>query len=292
MKHNDHAIHFNCGDATLLGILSVPATAHDTAMLVIVGGPQYRVGSHRQFVFLARSLADAGVAVLRFDVRGMGDSGGEPRGFERVSPDIAAAIDCLQRHLPQLRRIILWGLCDGASAALLYCDETRDERVSGLCLVNPWVRSEASLAVTQVKHYYTRRLLEPAFWRKLASGGIGSRAPAEFMQKLRVAVNGPAKVEPVPGTARSKTFQQRMAGAWAGFGGPILLLVSGRDLTAKEFLEAAAHDPTWAGALKHRRLSRREINEADHTFSDAASRDQVRDATIGWIAQEVTHEVA
>ncbi|MEO5698682.1 MAG: hydrolase 1, exosortase A system-associated [Burkholderiaceae bacterium] len=290
MKHDDHAIHFNCDDATLLGILSVPATVHDTAVLIVVGGPQYRVGSHRQFVLLARTLADAGIAVLRFDVRGMGDNNGESRSFERVSDDIAAAIDCLQCRLPELRRIILWGLCDGASAALLYCHETCDKRISGLCLINPWVRSETSLAATQIKHYYTRRRLEPEFWRKLATGRIESGTAAEFMHKLRLAVTGSANASSVRGMTRSGTFQQRMAGAWTSFEGPILLLLSGRDLTAKEFLEAAAHDPAWAGALQHRRLSRRELPEADHTFSDAASRDQVHAATIGWIAQEVAHE--
>jgi alpha/beta superfamily hydrolase len=48
-------------------------------VLVIVGGPQYRAGSHRQFTLLARSLAEQGFAVLRFDYRGMGDSTGAMR---------------------------------------------------------------------------------------------------------------------------------------------------------------------------------------------------------------------
>ena len=44
-----------------------------TAVLVVVGGPQVRAGSHRHFVQLARHLATHGHAVMRFDVRGMGD---------------------------------------------------------------------------------------------------------------------------------------------------------------------------------------------------------------------------
>ena len=79
----------------------------------MVGGPQYRVGSHRQFVLLARDLAADGFPVFRFDYRGMGDSEGEFRGFEHVEDDIAAAVEAFRSASPGLREIVLWGLCDG-----------------------------------------------------------------------------------------------------------------------------------------------------------------------------------
>lgn len=53
-------------------------------LLMVVGGPQYRVGSHRQFVLLARDLAAAGIPVFPFDYRGMGDSTGQARDFEGI----------------------------------------------------------------------------------------------------------------------------------------------------------------------------------------------------------------
>ena len=37
----------------------------------------------------------------------------------------------------------------------------------GLCLVNPWARSGATLASVQDKHYYRERLLQREFWTKL-----------------------------------------------------------------------------------------------------------------------------
>jgi len=46
------------------------------------------VGSHRQFVQLARRLAKQGYPTLRFDYRGMGDSEGVYRSFENVGPDL------------------------------------------------------------------------------------------------------------------------------------------------------------------------------------------------------------
>ena len=123
-------------------------------VLIVVGGPQYRVGSHRQFLLLSRRLAAEGYPVMRFDYRGMGDASGAMRGFEQASADIGAAIEAFQRACPAVQRIVLWGLCDAASLALLYVDATQDDRIAGLAILNPWVRSEASLAQTHIKHYY------------------------------------------------------------------------------------------------------------------------------------------
>ena len=98
---------------------------------MIVGGPQYRAGSHRQFVRVSRALARAGYAVLRMDYRGMGDSEGDQRDFLGVEADIKAGIDALFDQVPSMQRAALWGLCDAASASLLYLHATRDRRIGG-----------------------------------------------------------------------------------------------------------------------------------------------------------------
>lgn len=283
MNYTEETTLFDCAGDTLLGILAKPEAPLETGVIVIVGGPQYRVGSHRQFVLLSRALATAGHAVLRFDYRGMGDSEGQPRDFEAVSADIAAAIVVLQTRLPAVRQVVLWGLCDGASAALLYCSETHDPRVSGLCLLNPWVRSEASLARTQVKHYYTQRLTQKEFWTKLLRGGVAFKALAGLFRNIRVAVAG-ARGSRSAVSDRSALsqppFQQRMAGAWDAFDGNIFLLLSGEDYTAKEFLEYASKDAFWKNALTHPRLIRHDLQGADHTFSSVAYRTEAEDLTL------------
>ncbi len=281
----EQAITFPCAGETLLGILhrpphvggsaSAPATA--VGIVVIVGGPQYRAGSHRQFVQLARALAQAGHPVLRFDVRGMGDSTGTQRSFEQISPDVGAAINALQRALPEVRKIALWGLCDGASAALLYIREQADPRVAGLCLLNPWVRSEASLARTHVKHYYLQRLGERAFWLKLLSGKIAGDALRGLLGDLRAARQAPAPDAAAP-------FQSRMNLALNGFRGRVLLALSGNDYTAKEFIEFAQASPSWQRALARPGVQRRELPTADHTLSAAADRDAMNSITVAWLA--------
>lgn len=284
---NERALLIPCAGEHLVGVLAEPDSAADgpadTAVLVIVGGPQYRAGSHRQFVQLARHLAAGGYPVLRFDVRGMGDSEGAPRSFEAISEDVGAALQALRREVPTLRRVVLWGLCDGASAALLYLHERNDALVQGLVLLNPWVRSEQSLARTHVKHYYRQRLLQREFWAKLFSGRVAVQAVGELVRNVGRSV----------GTAQAGTagFQERMARAWAAFPGPVLLVLSGNDYTAQEFLEHTRASAAWANQLEHRKVDRLELAGVDHTFSDPAATLAVSAATLRWVRETAKHDL-
>jgi uncharacterized protein len=280
MNGTEQALSFGCAGEALLGILHRPVAPRDLGVIVVVGGPQYRAGSHRQFVLLARALAEAGHAVLRFDVRGMGDSTGAPRDFEAVTADLRAAIDALLAAVPGLQRVALWGLCDGASAALLYMHERPDPRVAGMCLLNPWVRSTASLAKTHVKHYYRQRLMERAFWLKLLSGRVALGAVAGLVRALRSALAPPAQAD-----GGAACYQQRMLAALVAFAGPLLLLLSEQDYTAREFEEFTAADAAWRAALGAGRCERVALAGADHTCSQVAARRAAEAATVAWLAR-------
>jgi exosortase A-associated hydrolase 1 len=282
----DEALVFDCAGTPLLGVLSRPAArpAAAVGVVVVVGGPQYRAGSHRQFVMLARHLAAAGFPVLRFDARGMGDSAGAQRSFEELGDDVRAAVSALMEAEPGLRGVVLWGLCDGASAALLALHERADPRVLGLALLNPWVRSVASLARTHVKHYYRQRLMERAFWAKLLRGGVALQALRDLLGNLRAAFGGGGRRRRA--VAEALPFQQRMARAWATFDGGILLLLSERDHTAQEFIEFSQGDAAWQAALRARVPQRVTLAGADHTCSDPAAQAAAEAATLQWLRDQ------
>ncbi|MBK9363224.1 MAG: hypothetical protein IPM99_20030 [Rubrivivax sp.] len=97
---SERPLTFEAAGDTLLGVVHDGAAGTDVGVVIVVGGPQVRTGSHRQFVHTARHLAALGVTTLRFDVRGMGDSTGDLRSFEALGDDIGAAIDALLRARP------------------------------------------------------------------------------------------------------------------------------------------------------------------------------------------------
>jgi exosortase A-associated hydrolase 1 len=293
----EQAISFECGGETLIGVMAVPGpveggtspclgeASSDTGVVIVVGGPQYRAGSHRQFTVLARTLAAAGYPVLRFDYRGMGDSTGSHRDFESVNEDVAAAIGALSRDQPGVRRVVLWGLCDGASAALLYLHATRDSRVHAVCIANPWVRSEAGLARAHVKHYYLQRLGQFEFWRKAFSGQVAGKAARGLWRNLVKSFARPDRGshDSIEHRAPSEPFQSRMASAAARFEGDLLLVSSGRDLTAKEFEDAAQGDAVWRRALSKPTCTRLDFPDADHTFSASGDLRGLQMAMLSWL---------
>jgi exosortase A-associated hydrolase 1 len=279
---------FDCRGESLLGILHEAAGTSRRAVLIVVGGPQYRVGSHRQFVLLARAFAAAGMPAMRFDYRGMGDSTGPYLGFEHIGEDIAAAIDALTARAPHVEEIVIWALCDAASAALFYAHS--DPRVRGLVLLNPWTRTVASEAKTYLKHYYAARLFDPELWRKLASGRFDVRASLRSLgDMLRRAVRPQAASNACRGDGAAadsgRPLPDRMADAMRRFSGPVLLIMSGNDFTAREFDDAVAASATWRELLASPRITRRDLKDANHTFSRRAWRDQVAAWTLEWVGK-------
>src|SRR5579859_8013951 len=81
-KEEEVSFANQAGTATLAGTLTIPAGAgpFPAALLVSGSGPQNRdefMGGHKPFLVLADALARKGIAVLRYDKRGLGKSTGD-----------------------------------------------------------------------------------------------------------------------------------------------------------------------------------------------------------------------
>lgn len=282
MKVAEEALAFLCDGARLIGVLHRPEVPQARGVLIVVGGPQYRVGSHRQFVLLARDWAPLGIPVLRFDYRGMGDSDDPPVGFEGAGPDIEAAIDAFCRAVPELREVVLWGLCDAVSAALMYAP--RDPRVCGLVLLNPWVRRDQSEARTYLRHYYASRLLDAAQWKRFLTGKVNVFASVRDL--LRIARRSVA-AERLPRAnsdpQRGESFVERMLHGFERFRGRVLFILCGDDLTAAEFKDEVRRSSRWSQAMSRHTVTVHDLPDANHTFSRAQWRARVAEWTREWL---------
>lgn len=285
---SERAVVFQVGEDELLGILHPGAEGARRGVLIAVGGPQYRVGSHRQFLLLARHLAARGIPVFRFDFRGMGDSSGAQRTFHDVHDDLHAAVDTFAGEVPGMHEVTLWGLCGAASAALFYA--WRDPRVTGLVLVNPWARTEEGLARAYLKTYYLQRLFSRDFWSGALKGRfnpwVSLRSLGRMVGTAVGSGSGGASGEPdntSPDRIDKGPLPDRMAEGWRRFQGPVLVILSGDDLTAAEFRDVATNAPEWSGLLQEPRVTLRELPGANHTFSRRVWRDQVALWTHDWL---------
>lgn len=287
MPLNETPMVLECRGEKLMGVLHPSTVDNPIGVLIVVGGPQTRVGSHRQFVLLARTLAKRGIPVMRFDVRGMGDSDGAQRHFDELDDDIRTAIDYFFATKAGLERVVIWGLCDAAAAALFYAYQ--DRRVAGLVLLNPWVSTEQGAAKTYLKYYYLQRILSWDFWKKLVCLKFDMAASLTSMCSLlkkaskldtavRITVNSSTRV-----IDTALPLPQRMRECFRLFAKPVLLILSGRDFTAAEFKQVVASDTDWQALLKSPQLTWRDFPEADHTFSSAAWREQVAEWTTDWV---------
>ena len=284
MNYREKTFLIDCQGDCLVSILTTPSgNIFHTGVVIVVGGPQYRVGSHRQFALLCRALATAGIACLRFDCRGMGDSEGEPRGFTGIGEDIRAAIDAFMKRQAGLSKIVLWGLCDGATASAFYASE--DKRVRGLVLLNPWVRTDQTEAQAYIKHYYWQRLTSGAFWRKLIRGELGIwRSAREALHLVKRSVSAGEKGEPgssSPNNTDGRTLPDRLYRSLSCRPIDALFLLSGKDLVASEFEDMIKGNESWSALLRHFQVKR--LPDADHTFSDPSQTNLVSSLTLEWI---------
>jgi exosortase A-associated hydrolase 1 len=238
---------FSSADTTLAGTLDTAAGG--SGLLVVSGGNELRSGAFAGQAALAARIARAGYPVFRFDRRGVGDSGGENRGFRSSARDIEAALAAFKAIAPNVDRVVGFGNCDAASALMLaggaYCD--------ALVLSNPWTieGGDPTPPPAAVRARYAEKLKNPREVVRLLSGGVN-------LAKLAKGLSQAARPK-----ARATTLAGEMAAGLSAFDGPVRILLAGADRTAQAFAEI------WdAGDERVRRCDR-----ASHAWVEAHARD-------------------
>ncbi len=172
-SHDDFCAdpHFECGESVLqfgahhqlTGILTEPKSRRADAPVVIMlnAGIVHRVGPFRLHVHVARLLAKHGMASVRIDLSGLGDSQsrtGKLTKDERVRRDLAEVMEYLT-EAGLGNRFVLLGLCSGAYQA--HQVAVVDSRVVGAIFLDG--------IVFRTLGYYLRhqvgRLFRMRFWR-------------------------------------------------------------------------------------------------------------------------------
>jgi pimeloyl-ACP methyl ester carboxylesterase len=129
------------GDGGLVGTICLPDKPRPggVGQVLFNAGVVHRVGPHRINVRLARALARQGIASIRFDLAGMGDSPRATAGRDFESQavvDLRSAMDELG-SAADLERFALFGFCSGGVHS--FAAAQADPRVAGIVLYDTYI---------------------------------------------------------------------------------------------------------------------------------------------------------
>jgi dipeptidyl aminopeptidase/acylaminoacyl peptidase len=249
---------FECRGQQIIGMLHLPeGHGRFPTALLLHGFTGTKVEAHRMFVKLSRALADHGIASLRFDYRGSGDSAGE---FEDMTirsevADSLEAIKFLARHKRlNSRRLALIGLSMGGAVAS-YVVAREKSRVKSLVLWAPVAEGTGILD----------DLSTPDAVSSLAETGItdheGHLVGVAFVRQF-------ADMKPLREIAKTKC--------------PVLIIHGSKDETVpvhhSDLYERALHAPD-------RVVKKVIIHGADHTFNRHVWEHRVITETVDWLGE-------
>jgi dipeptidyl aminopeptidase/acylaminoacyl peptidase len=254
---NEEEIHFESEGQRIYGMLHLPDSEgpHPTVAL-LHGFTGTRIESHRLFVKTARRMAERGMAALRFDFRGSGESEGDfvEMTIQGEIADARQAINYLEGR-PEVNpdRIGLLGLSLGGVVAA--CLAGQDRRVKALALwATPDLRQFASSNAPS----------SGVNWDSLREKGWmdwgGNRVGRGFFEGTRA-------LDPFASLEEHE--------------GPVLVVHGTRDATVP-----IASGKRYATALQDR-VEAHWIEGADHTFSKYEWESEVIGLTTEWFLKQL-----
>jgi len=261
----------------LFGILQVPdGTEHpEVAVVFVHGWSGYRAGPHDLYVHTARALAERGIASLRFDLRGRGDSGGayDEADLDGMIADCLTAKQFVQERLGS-KAIYLLGICSGGNVALGAA--SLDRTVTGLVLWSTPLFAPDKVAGEAKKRRrfflfdYARKLFRRETYAKLFRGRIHFRIVWQVLRGKRET-----------GSTNPKDSRRNVMQDFRTYGGRMLFVYGTRDVDSigapdffRQYCEAEKIPADFAT-----------IEGANHSFYSVAWEQQVIEATGEWLTR-------
>ena len=135
--------------ATLAGTLTIPSCGSKYVLIMVTGsGPENRdeeIFEHKPFAVIADRLARAGIATLRYDDRGVGQSvGGDVKGATSIdlAEDTAAGIEWL-RAQKRFKKVGIIGHSEGGLIAFILGAQKKVDFI--VSLAGPGVKGDSVL---------------------------------------------------------------------------------------------------------------------------------------------------
>jgi dienelactone hydrolase len=261
---------------TLRGMLGAPQAGPPPLGVVLIHGwSGTRIGPHRMLVDMARRLVAAGMATLRFDLRGRGDSEGDAAksDLDGMIEDTLYAAAYLERETGA-ERVALLGICSGANVALGAASVRPDIHALALWSALPFQPDRrAAQRRRRWWHYlkqYAQKALNWRTWARLARGEVNVKMAG------RVVAGEASKP---PGEDNPKDSARDIMKDLSSYPGRMLFVtgtldpdgMAGREVF-RSFCRAHACD------------ARFELIEgANHSYYDAAHAERVMGLTLRWL---------
>lgn len=239
-------IAFDHSGETLLGTLDDAESA--TGLLIVSGGAEIRAGAHRGMAMLAARLAAQGMAVFRYDRRGIGDSTGPDAGYEDARDDLIAAVGTFRANARHLTRMVGFGNCDGATTLALF---GRAAGIDAVILANPWVveTTDDLPPPAAIRARYAAKLRDPREWGRLLRGGVSIAGLFRGLRRISQA------------TDQDHGLAGRTTGAIAAWGDDATVVLAKDDTTGQAYADAARR-----ANIAPRTIT---IDTASHSFARA-----------------------
>jgi hypothetical protein len=185
---------------SLIGVFNDAGGGAAICCLLINAGVVARVGPNRLNVKIARALAARGIASIRFDLAGLGDSKPPSRAAsyqDQAALDMRAAMDYVEKAGGP-RRFAVFGICSGAVNALR--GGLADTRLEGILMLDGfWYHTRWSEPIRLWKRLRMKSFADfwSALWRRLGRAtGVGQAAAGESVDLFSVDGSGnPPKQE-------------------------------------------------------------------------------------------------